>query len=199
MPYEIKLPHKFLIWWAIGAPKKTLRIAGTVLAMANNELSFMMNIRLILVPLYGNKTITGRTMSFVVRFFMIIFGFFFMIILLVGTMLLPILWVAVPFALAYFSSMDLAIVFMLALYAVWVINNLDVPNKKVGQINNSGYIKSFRPAVRDYLDITLKNQKQSLKELLNKKEIVYLLKKSELNIKELKKSCAPPLKFRIMF
>ena len=77
MPYEIKLPHKFVIWWATIAPKKILKIAGTILAMANNELSFMMSIRLIFVPLYGNKTITGRVMSFVVRIFMIIFGFFF--------------------------------------------------------------------------------------------------------------------------
>jgi len=193
MPYEIKLPHKFVIWWATIAPKKILKIAGTILAMANNELSFMMSIRLIFVPLYGNKTITGRVMSFVVRIFMIIFGFFFMLILLVGALLLPITWLAIPFVLAHFSSIDLAIVFMVALYAVWAINNFDVPNKKVNQIHGSDYIKSFHPAVRDYLNLTLKNQKQSLNELLNKKEIVYLLKKSELNIKELKeKLCSAP-------
>jgi ATP-dependent Clp protease ATP-binding subunit ClpA len=193
MPYSLKLPHKFLIWWAIQAPVKAFNIARTILAVANNEMSFLMNIRLIFVPLYGNKSSVGRVISFVARIFMISLGFLVMLALLVFTLATPLVWLAIPLALSYFVSVEATLLLTLATYIFWTLNNLNVPDTKVKQLYNGKYKKCFRPATLNFLNLTIKHQEAALKNIFDNKEITYLLKKSELNIKELKdKLCLAP-------
>ena len=186
MPYSFKLPHKFLLWWAVKAPIKAFNIARTILAVANNEMSFLMNIRLIFVPLYGNKSVVGRVMSFVARIFMIFFGFLFMAVLLVLVIATPIVWLTIPLATCYFVSAELTLALIIGMYICWVICNLDVPDKKIKRLKDTNYKKCFRPNTLYFLDLVIKHQKAALKKLLNKREITYLLQKSELNTKELK-------------
>lgn len=186
MPYSIKLPHKFLLWWAIKAPIKAFNIARTILAVANNELSFLMNIRLLFVPLYGNKSIVGKAMSFVARIGMVIFGLFFMAVLVAATALTPFVWLAAPFAVGHFLSIEIAVFLAVVVYILWVTNNLDIPNKKIKDINDDKYIKCFRPQAKYLLNLFNKNQKSALEILFKNKDIIYLLKKSELDIKDLK-------------
>ena len=186
MPYSFKLPHKFLLWWAVKAPIKAFNVARTILAVANNEMSFLMNIRLIFVPLYGNKSIVGRVMSFIARIFMISFGFLFMATLLVFTIATPIVWPVIPLAVSYFVSVKVALVLTVGMYICWVIYNLDIPDKKIKQLKDRNFKKCFRPATHYFLNLVIKHQGAALRKILSKKEIIYLLRKSELDIKELK-------------
>lgn len=186
MPYSFKLPHKFLAWWAVKAPVKTFNIARTILAVANNELSFLMNIRLIFVPLYGNGTIVGRAMSFVARIFMIAFGFLFIAVLLVLVIATPIVWLAIPLAVSYFVSVEVILALIAGVYICWIIYNLDIPDKKIRQLKDENYKKCFRPAAHYFLNLVIKQQRSALRKIFGKKEIIYLLQKSELDIKELK-------------
>jgi ATP-dependent Clp protease ATP-binding subunit ClpC len=184
MPYSFKLPHKFIIWWAIKGPIKAFKIATTFLAVANNELSFLTNIRLIFVPLFGIYTITGRLISFFARIFMIFFGFFFIIVMLVLCILVPIIWFAIPLAIGYYS-LEITFLFFSIFYLLWALLNLNTPEKKIKDIKNNNYIKSFRPLTKYYLKLSMTNHKSALHKILRNKAIIHLLQKSELNNKEL--------------
>lgn len=184
MPYSFKLPHKFLIWWAIKGPMKSFKIALTFVAVANNELSFLTNIRLIFVPLYGIYTIPGRLMSFFARVFMIIFGFFFMAAMLILCFLTPFVWLAAPLFINYFS-LELMFLFFIIFYLFWLILNLNKPDKKIPQISDKdACTKAFRPLTKYYLKVAMNQHRSALEKLLKHKDIIYLLEKAELNQKD---------------
>ncbi|NMB91401.1 AAA domain-containing protein [candidate division WWE3 bacterium] len=184
MPYSFKLPHKFLAWWATKGPAKAFNIATTFLAVANNELSFLTNIRLLFVPLYGIRTIPGRVMSFVARILMIAVGLLFMTAILIICVLIPIVWLAIPLIIGYYS-LEATFIFFVVLYLIWAVSNLNTPERKIEDIKDSKYIKSFRPKTKYYLKLLIKNPKNAINKIIKDKSISYLLRKSELDNKEL--------------
>ncbi|MFZ2664192.1 MAG: ATP-dependent Clp protease ATP-binding subunit [Patescibacteria group bacterium] len=184
MPYLFKLPHKFLAWWAVKGPIKSFKIATTFLAVANNELSFLTNIRLLFVPLYGVRKIPGRIMSFFARIFMIALGLFFIAAMLILCILTPIIWLAIPLVIGYYS-LEKMFLFFVVFYLIWALSNLNTPDKKVEDIKNNDYLKSFRPLTKYYLKLLTKNHKGTLRKILKNKDIKHLLQKSEINKDEL--------------
>ena len=184
MPYSIKLPHKFIVWWLIHGPIRAIKIAGIIISTANNQLSFLTNITLLFVPLFGLKNISGRLISFFARIFMIIFGLVFITGLLILFLLVPIFWYSLPIIL-YSISKPLVLLFFLVLYAIWVFVNLNKPDFKTYNIfDEKDQIKTFRPDTKYYLNLISNNQSLGIKKLLENKNIVYLLRKSELYTKD---------------
>ena len=120
------------------------------------------------------------------RTFMIVFGFAFMTVLVVLVIAVPIVWLGLPFAIAYFVSTTEAVVFIVGVYICWVIYNLDIPDKKLKQIKDGNYKKCFRLRTYYFYNLVIKHQEEALKKLIITKEVAYVLRKSELNTKEFK-------------
>ncbi|MBW6442067.1 AAA family ATPase, partial [Patescibacteria group bacterium] len=181
MRYNIKLPHKFIFWYVIKIPLKILKIGRVLLATLDNEMSFLANIRLLFVPLFGIGTIIGRIISFFTRIFMIIFGAIIMTIMLITSVVLPFLWFSIPFLINHFLSLTYVVIYFIVIYILWTISNLNKPEKKVSQISSTDkQLLSFRPETRYQIKSGNKDANTILRNILNDKKIVYLLNKSEL-------------------
>ena len=115
---------------------------------------------------------------------MIIFGLFFISALLILCFLTPFVWLAIPLFIGY-SSFEYALLFFLILYLFFILSNLDKPNNKISEITDSGFLNSFRPQAKYFLEKAVNNHRSALTSLLKQKNIVYLLEKAELNEKEL--------------
>lgn len=180
MPYNIKLPQKFLLWWIIKAPVKIFKMGAVIIATANNLISFTTNIRLLFVPMFGLTDITGRFVSFFTRIFMIFFGMIFMIFSLIAGFLAPLLWLATPYLIFNNSNILFVFIYFLLLYVVFIIKNLNTPDKRISEISeNKDKIASFRPKTR-YLLENSKGQ-DLIKKLYNEECVKHLLIRAELS------------------
>ena len=185
MPYDLQLPYKFFYWYLIKIPSKIFRIGRVLLATANNKMSFVYNIKLLFIPLFGIENLTGRVVSFFARIFMIFFGLVLMIFLLIAMTAMPIVWFLIPILIFYKLGLIITVVYFLILYVYWTLSNLNKPEKRISEISiEREQIKSFRPKTRCYLTKGNGNLNEILKNLLQDRDILFLLKKSELDSKE---------------
>ena len=83
-------------------PKRLFTISKRLTYYINYELSFTLNVRLLFIPLYGDYTIIGRIIGFILRIIFITVGFIFVFTLIIVTVVLPIAWFVIPFAAVYF-------------------------------------------------------------------------------------------------
>jgi ATP-dependent Clp protease ATP-binding subunit ClpA len=183
MPYRLQLPYKFVHWYFVKIPSKIFRIGKVLFATANNKFSFVYNIKLLFVPLFGIQNITGRIVSFFARIFMIFFGFIVMVSLSIAMLIIPTIWFLIPVLIFYKLNIIFTILYFLLLFIYWTLSNLRKPEKKISQISaEKDQIKSFRPDTKYYLTRIGPNPNEILNNLLEDQDIILLLKRSELDL-----------------
>ena len=182
MPYQIKLPHQFLRWWIFKIPLRILKMGMVLISSADNQVSFLTNIKLLFVPLFGITNLTGKIISFFTRIIMIFVGMFFILILFLVIFLAPIVWVLLPIIFSKIVSPAFGVFYLIFIYATWVILNLNTPDKKISQLpSSSSKMDSFRPKVKSIITLAENTPKRLAERLFEDKEIKHLLTKSELN------------------
>src|SRR3990172_8803678 len=85
-----RLPHEFIIWWLLKAPRRILKISSRIIALTNNQISFTTNLRLMFVPLFGDYTLVGRLIGVPIRIAWLISGLVFFLLLIPVCGLLPV-------------------------------------------------------------------------------------------------------------
>jgi ATP-dependent Clp protease ATP-binding subunit ClpC len=181
MPYQLHLPHKFIYWYFIKIPTKIFKIGRSLLDTADSMFSFFANIKLLFVPLFGIQNISGRIISFFARIFMIIFGLILMVFLLTAIIMAPTIWFIIPILIFKYLSLTYLVVYFLILFLYWVLSNVDNPEKKISQVSGErDLLKCFRPKAKYYLSTNKENLNMVFKNLLDDRDIIYLLKKAEL-------------------
>lgn len=183
MQYLPKQPHLFLYWWAISAPMHLFNVVKRVIILTNSTISFTLNLRLLFTPLFGDYTIIGRFIGFVVRIFEIIFGLFFMLVLSVVSLILPVLWWLLPFYL-FLEIKILLLPVILGIYIIWGYLTKSTPEKKVAQVDENDCTKAFRPQTFNLLTLIQKDHKTGIEHLLKDKQIISFLRKTELQNNE---------------
>jgi ATP-dependent Clp protease ATP-binding subunit ClpC len=76
----------------VGLPKRLIIVGLRVLALVNYETSFLLHLRLITKPLYGDYTRAGRVIGLVFRLLAIFYGLAVLTVLLAVVLILPLLW-----------------------------------------------------------------------------------------------------------
>lgn len=170
-----------MAWWAYQAPKKLFIVAKRLTLLVNYEFSFTVNLRLIFTPLYGDYSLIGRIIGFIVRIIFIVAGFLFISVLSLITIILPLLWYAIPVAGIYYLGFWLLPVVVCAFLYV-SFKNLDKPEKRVYQIKKFGKIlRSFRPETKKYYKNIKKDSVLHLQKFLKTPKVKHVLLKTELN------------------
>ncbi len=178
----IKLPKsilKFVVWLIYLVPKRLFTISKRLTYFINYELSFTLNVRLLFTPLYGDYTIIGRVIGFILRIIFILVGFIFVFTLTIVTAVLPLAWFAMPFAAAYFLDYW-SLVILSGLYVYVTYLTINTPDLRVSDIKNERYKGAFRPKTRHHLDKIVRGSVYSLRKFLETPEIKHVLRKTEL-------------------
>lgn len=171
----------FLIWWFVGAPKRIFVISNRILAIVNNEVSFILNLRMLFVPLFGDYTIIGRLMGFVYRTIKIVLGMLLLIFLFFLGILVLFSWYLLPFYLFY-ELRIWALAFVLLLIILWKTATKDKPTKRIAKLSeNENVLKAFRPEAKNYINLVKKDTKSGLARMLSHSDIIVLLKKLEIS------------------
>ncbi len=179
MPYNIKLPLNFFLWWIIRAPIKIFKMGKVIVATENNAISFTANIRYLFVPMFGLTDFIGRFVSFLTRVMMIFIGMILMALSVVACLLAPLLWLAIPYFIYRFFGVGYILLFFLILYLVFILKNLNTPKIRVSEVtSDKEKILSFRPKTR-YL-INNNTGTDLIEVLFLHKDIIKLLQKTEL-------------------
>ncbi len=174
----LPLITRFFEWYMVYIPKRLFKLARVLISLTNNSMAFTLNLRLFFTPLYGDYTWIGRFMGFTVRSFQVVFGILFLLVTTSLLLLLPVFWFAVPILLFYVHE-SLVFVFYIALAAYYFSTNKNRPAKRVYEVKNDDVKKSFRPLVLDFYNQSMRSGSMP-KNLLAEKDIVLLLKKSEI-------------------
>ena len=161
---------RFIEFIFLGAPKKLFIIGKRLIALTNYELSFTLNLRLILIPLFGDYTRVGRAIGVVVRLLCILSGLVALALLSLVVFLLPILWYFALFGLIYgLGGFSLAV--GLVFFGMWY---LSVKNKPFA----SG---QPRPYVADlFRDLAIRGNIQ-LKDFLASPHVLEMCVRLELS------------------
>ena len=185
MKYNIKLPNRFARRWLIETPLKIFRMSVDLLKMLDNQISFTYNIKLLFVPLFGLSSLNGRIVSFFTRVFMIFLGSIPMFLASLLCIAAPIIWLYIPILILQKYSVLYTILYFLILYIIFVLKNLNTPDKKILQIKSQeDKIKTFRPQVRYILESGKGSSRILMEKLLAEKDIQYLMQKAELGERE---------------
>ena len=150
MDFLSRQPHLFVYWWVIKAPKHLFTVVKRIIILVNNMVSFTLNIRLLFTPLFGDYTIVGRFIGFVVRIVEIIGGSVIMVMLAIVALVLPVIWWVGPFYLLF--DMKLWIIPTAGLtYVGWAWINQDIPTKRIHQVEGDKCINSDRNAICNFI------------------------------------------------
>jgi len=103
-------------------------VGRRVLALANYETSFTLNLRLILTPLYGDYTRAGRVIGLVFRLLSILGGFITLTILCAIVLVSPLIWYIILFALFYLIGVYALFVLTL-MFLLWWLYSKEKPAK----------------------------------------------------------------------
>jgi ATP-dependent Clp protease ATP-binding subunit ClpA len=174
-----RYPHLFLFWWLVSAPKYLFTFVKRIIVLVNSQISFTLNIKLLFTPLFGDYTIIGHFIGFVVRVFEIVFGTIIVGMLSIISLLLPAVWWIFPVLL--FLVHDLLIIpFTLVTFLAWNYSQKNVPIKKVIEVDESDIERAARPETIRFLNLLKDNGSNAIKQIAEAPEIAYLLKKAEL-------------------
>lgn len=179
----------FIYWYFILFPVRLYVVLKRILYLFNNNLGVSLNFRLIFTPLFGDYTIIGRLVGFVIRLFEIIFGLIILFGVFLLLLIIPIIWIASPiiliFELKLFSLLYFILIFVLQVYV-----HKDRPRKKVLEIHDAGsnieILESFRPASIKLARI-IKDENHITKEFTQNEYITELLTRLEISQNELEK------------
>ncbi len=91
----------FPVWWySVGLFKRAKSLILFVKSK-ENELGFSVWLKNIFVPMYGQRDIAGRLISFMIRFFQVIFRGLILFIWIILSFLMFLLWIFFPVALFF--------------------------------------------------------------------------------------------------
>ncbi|MFC1756122.1 AAA family ATPase [Patescibacteria group bacterium] len=179
----IELPKsiiKFIIWWVYLAPKKLFTVAKRLTLLVNYEFSFTLNLRLLFTPIYGDYSIIGRVIGFILRIIFIVFGFLFVGTLSIVTIILPLAWYVIPLVGIYYLDIWFVPI-TVAAYLYLTYENLNKPDLKVeGVKKEKRYLAAFRPEAKKHLKLIKKGSIASLLKFLKTSKIKEVLVKTEL-------------------
>ncbi len=174
-----KLIYNFIYWWIYEIPRNTFNVLKKITYFVNNEFSFTLNIKLIFTPLYGDNTIIGRVIGFILRIIFIVVGFFFVGFLALASVILPTSWYLLPLIMFYYLGFwSLPIVAAMFLYHIYI--TIDQPDKRVENVDEENKLFSFRPQVKEIIRKIKKNPSQAIASFMKSPEINSLLEKAEL-------------------
>lgn len=100
----LELVAKFLyfpIWWYSVGLFKRIKSLFLFLKGKEKELGVSVWLKNIFVPMYGQRDIAGRLISFVIRFFQVIIRGFILFIWFILSFLMLLLWIFFPVALCF--------------------------------------------------------------------------------------------------
>lgn len=91
----------FPIWWySLGLFKRAKSLL-LFIKDKEKELGFSVWLKNIFVPMYGQRDITGRLISFMIRFFQVIFRGIILLIWIILSFFMFLLWIFFPVALFF--------------------------------------------------------------------------------------------------
>jgi len=174
-----RYPHLFLYWWLIKAPSYLFTLVKRIIVLVNSQISFTLNIKLLFTPLFGDYTLIGHFIGFVVRIFEIIFGTLIVGFLSLVALLLPVLWWTFPVLLFLVHGL-LIIPFAVLAYLTWNFVEKNVPVSKVSECDPSDIEKACRPETIRFLHLLQNDRSDAINQITKTPAIAYLLKKAEL-------------------
>ncbi len=174
-------------WWVIEAPLSLFTISRRFIAQINNQLAFTLNLRLIFTPLFGDYTLVGRCIGFVIRFFEVIFGLIVIGVLYIIALLIPLLWWFLPFIIlsqtGTKSGRFLLLPLIILTFFLRKFLKRNVPSKRVTEVSlekNNQVLESFRPVTLRHLRELQVSQTTGVAMLLRHPHIQLVLDKAEL-------------------
>ncbi|HAI63210.1 MAG: Chaperone, Hsp100 family, ClpC-type [candidate division WWE3 bacterium GW2011_GWD2_42_11] len=176
-----RLPHEFLIWWLLKAPRRILKISSRLIALTNNQISFTTNFRLLFVPLFGDYTLVGRFIGFTIRIVWIVFGFVFFLLLLPVCALFPVAWYLTPAFVFKYGGPQYALAYVVALYLLYLLRNRDTPRIRVRENTKENFQASSRKNVLVALEKLDSEQSSGMKWLFDLDSSEIIFKRSEIN------------------
>ncbi|NMB70216.1 ATP-dependent Clp protease ATP-binding subunit [candidate division WWE3 bacterium] len=179
MKVHFRYPHLFLYWWLITAPKYLFTLIKRVIILINSQISFTLNLQLLFTPLFGDYTVVGRLIGFVVRIFEIFFGTVILGFLCTLSVLIPFFWLVFPIMILVLQGL-LLIPFVLAVYLLWNFAVKDIPLKKVNECGSDEMERACRPLTLEFLNLLKDNRSDAILKITATPTISYLLKKTEL-------------------
>lgn len=91
----------FPIWWYSAGFIKTLRGVGNFYRQQEASLNFLVWLKNIFVPMYGQYDIAGRAISFFIRLVQVIFRGSIMLIVLVLGLIFTVFYLTLPFIILF--------------------------------------------------------------------------------------------------
>ncbi len=192
-----KLPYRLIepfFWWSLKAPRRIWTVLRRVLILTNHEVGFTLSIRLLFVPFFGDYTIAGRIIGFVIRIFQIVLGSILLIILIVLMYTAPVAWYLVPFVLIYYLR-GYAFFIFLVVYLLRVSLTSNLPRKRISESKPEEYLSAVRPQCFDLLEKT--KSTGSLSPFLTNYDVSFLLQKVELDKPDFKETIENSTDFEI--
>lgn len=174
------LPHKFLLWWLIWAPKRILTVAKRFLILVNTSVAFTLNIRLIFTPIYGDYTIVGRCIGFVIRVGQIVLGLIFLVCLSAISLSLPLVWLALPYFINREFGTENLVIGAAILYVLWLVCHVDSPCMRATKANKMNYRRAMKPSVYKLLKNFEHDRTEGFKKIMEQRAIAILLRRAEL-------------------
>ncbi len=181
-----KLPRRLtepLRWFFYDAPKRIFVIIKRLIILVNHAISFTLNIKLLFVPLFGDYTLVGRFIGFVFRICQIILGLVALLSLTSLLLIGPLAWYVLPFVMLRYLKLYSILVFVV-IYFLRLHLTKNIPPKRISEIGKGDVMDAVRPEIKKYLIEAKKTG--SIDALTKNTDIVYLLKKLELNRKDFK-------------
>lgn len=176
-----RLPHEFILWWAIKAPGKIIRICRRFIILTDSSLSFSANLRFLFTPLFGDYTIVGRMIGFVIRVFWVSGCLVFFVILIPACASLTVAWYLTPLALWKYFDLSYALAYALTLFLYYMLKNRNVPKIKTANNTKQSFEGSCRKEVLECLDRLKDDQSSGIKWLFGLERVSVLLERSEIN------------------
>ena len=176
-----RLPHEFIIWWLLKAPRRILKISSRIIALTNNQISFTTNLRLMFVPLFGDYTLVGRLIGVPIRIAWLVSGLVFFVLLIPVCGLLPVAWYLAPAFVYKFGTPAYALAYVIALYLLYLLRNRDTPRVRISKNAKENFEESCRNNVLTALGKLEADQSSGMKWLFDLSSTEKIFRRSEIN------------------
>lgn len=183
----LKNIYKFLLWWFWKIPKNIAIIFSRILVLVNSEASFLLNVKMLFVPLFGDYTWVGRIMGIIYRIVKIVLGLVLLTFLAVLGVFVFSSWYISTFVAIYFLQIwVLPLLFLI--FLLWKVVKRNLPDKRVEEVGTESLTSCFRPRALAYKKDFIEDEEEALEKFLSNKDVINLLKRLEINNKKFKES-----------
>ncbi len=173
------MPVNFVRWYVTQLPLKLLRLFLNANLFLEDQLAIRLHARLLFVPIFQDRTIVGRLLSFVFRAIRIFGGIWVLIIadLVVAPSLL--VWALLPFLPIIYRP----IIFVWpVLFVLYVIVSRSIPDKKItARLKKAEIAQTLSSQARASLGILYKNPAKFFQKFCASSRGSFFLKKLNIN------------------